>query len=207
MNRIFTYVCIYILYIYHKYQPFMDRSIYRTRPTLYGEASQRMQGRKCIRLFPPWAAIHLQPIGGWFGSPVVFCSQHEDVFGTEKEHGIWVIHYTRRTCVVWCLFLFLGGVGGKGWVLTWVLARCSWGFCNLELTSSCLCLWAYPRVNRCRINSPITLLGAGFNYFWILTRKSAETIQFWLAAYVSNGWWKTSTIYTWHDDSSSLFTW
>ena len=90
MNRIFTYVCIYIyiLYIYHKYQPFMDRSIYRTRPTLYGEASQRMQGRKCIRLFPPWAAIHLQPIGGWFGSPVVFCSQHEDVFGTEKEHGI-----------------------------------------------------------------------------------------------------------------------
>ena len=123
--------------------------------------------------------------------------------------GTWDLSdtlYKKDLCCLVFVSFFWGG-GGKGWVLTWVLARCTWGLCNLELTYSCLCLCAYPKVNRCRINSPITLLGGGFNYFWILTRKSAETIQFWLAAYVSNGWWKTSTIYTWHDDSSSLSTW
>ena len=37
--------------------------------SLLGPADPSLQGRKHIRLFPPWAAVHLQPIGGWFGSP------------------------------------------------------------------------------------------------------------------------------------------
>eukprot|EP00434_Breviolum_minutum_P023471 symbB.v1.2.020704.t2/scaffold1760.1/size102730/2 len=27
-----------------------------------------LEGRKRIRLFPPWAAVHLQPIGGWWAA-------------------------------------------------------------------------------------------------------------------------------------------